>query len=67
MPNEPPIDIQFQPSGYLFLASPQSAAMLEATVQLQRWGTHMGTSWGEGVSGGEGHPDPPPHAGHPQG
>ncbi|NXE97541.1 FXRD1 protein, partial [Menura novaehollandiae] len=36
MPNEPPIDIQFQPSGYLFLASPQSAAALEATVQLQR-------------------------------
>ncbi|NXB74259.1 FXRD1 protein, partial [Donacobius atricapilla] len=36
MPNEPPIDIQFQPSGYLFLASPQNAAALEATVQLQR-------------------------------
>ncbi|NXA65739.1 FXRD1 protein, partial [Mohoua ochrocephala] len=36
VPNEPPIDIQFQPSGYLFLASPQSAAMLEATVQIQR-------------------------------
>ncbi|NWV67464.1 FXRD1 protein, partial [Malurus elegans] len=36
VPNEPPIDIQFQPSGYLFLASPQSAAMLEATVQVQR-------------------------------
>ncbi|NXU35097.1 FXRD1 protein, partial [Drymodes brunneopygia] len=36
MPNEPPIDIQFQPSGYLFLASPQDAAALEATVQLQR-------------------------------
>ncbi|NWW74238.1 FXRD1 protein, partial [Climacteris rufus] len=34
--NEPPIDIQFQPSGYLFLASPQNAAELEATVQLQR-------------------------------
>ncbi|XP_061870004.1 FAD-dependent oxidoreductase domain-containing protein 1 isoform X1 [Colius striatus] len=34
--NEPPIDIQFQPSGYLFLASPQNAAVLEATVQLQR-------------------------------
>lgn len=38
MPNEPPVDIQFQPSGYLFLAPPQSAARLEATVQLQRWG-----------------------------
>ncbi|KAM9217006.1 FAD-dependent oxidoreductase domain-containing protein 1 [Leptosomus discolor] len=36
VPNEPPIDIQFQPSGYLFLASPQGAAGLEATVQLQR-------------------------------
>ncbi|XP_052642258.1 FAD-dependent oxidoreductase domain-containing protein 1 isoform X1 [Harpia harpyja] len=36
VPNEPPIDIQFQPSGYLFLAPPQSAARLEATVQLQR-------------------------------
>lgn len=67
MPNEPPIDIQFQPSGYLFLASPQSAATLEATVQLQRWGTHTGPSRGGQVLGGEGHPDPPPHAGHPQG
>ncbi|NWT61446.1 FXRD1 protein, partial [Erythrocercus mccallii] len=36
VPNEPPIDIQFQPSGYLFLASPQNAAALEAAVQLQR-------------------------------
>ncbi|NWI38580.1 FXRD1 protein, partial [Picathartes gymnocephalus] len=36
VPNEPPIDIQFQPSGYLFLASPQSAATLEAAVQFQR-------------------------------
>ncbi|XP_068850951.1 FAD-dependent oxidoreductase domain-containing protein 1 isoform X1 [Aphelocoma coerulescens] len=36
VPNESPIDIQFQPSGYLFLASPQSAAALEATAQLQR-------------------------------
>ncbi|XP_017665209.1 PREDICTED: FAD-dependent oxidoreductase domain-containing protein 1 isoform X1 [Lepidothrix coronata] len=36
VPNEPPIDIQFQPSGYLFLASPEDAAKLEATVQLQR-------------------------------
>ncbi|KAM9656257.1 FAD-dependent oxidoreductase domain-containing protein 1 isoform 1-T1 [Morphnus guianensis] len=36
VPNESPIDIQFQPSGYLFLAPPQSAARLEATVQLQR-------------------------------
>ncbi|GAB0199860.1 FAD-dependent oxidoreductase domain-containing protein 1 [Grus japonensis] len=36
VPNEPPIDIQFQPSGYLFLAPPQRAAKLEATVRLQR-------------------------------
>ncbi|NXF24539.1 FXRD1 protein, partial [Rhodinocichla rosea] len=36
VPNEPPIDIQFQPGGYLFLASPQNAAALEAAVQLQR-------------------------------
>ncbi|OPJ68212.1 FAD-dependent oxidoreductase domain-containing protein 1 [Patagioenas fasciata monilis] len=36
VPNEPPIDIQFQPSGYLFLASPDGAEKLEATVQLQR-------------------------------
>ncbi|XP_054251554.1 FAD-dependent oxidoreductase domain-containing protein 1 [Indicator indicator] len=36
VPNEPPIDIQFQPSGYLFLAPAEAAARLEATVQLQR-------------------------------
>ncbi|NXY08301.1 FXRD1 protein, partial [Pteruthius melanotis] len=36
VPNEPPIDIQFQPSGYLFLASSQNAAALEAGVQVQR-------------------------------
>ncbi|NXR94227.1 FXRD1 protein, partial [Hypocryptadius cinnamomeus] len=36
VPNEPPIDIQFQPGGYLFLASPQNGAALEATVQFQR-------------------------------
>ncbi|NXM06277.1 FXRD1 protein, partial [Tyrannus savana] len=40
VPNEPPIDIQFQPSGYLFLASLEDAAELEATVQLQRGGGH---------------------------
>lgn len=65
VPNEPPIDIQFQPSGYLFLASPQQAAALEATVQLQRWGTHVGPSWGE-ISGPGGHPDSPPLVGHPR-
>ncbi|XP_064029339.1 FAD-dependent oxidoreductase domain-containing protein 1 isoform X2 [Pogoniulus pusillus] len=36
VPNEPPIDIQFQPSGYLFLAPTEAAAKLEAVVQLQR-------------------------------
>ncbi|NXW94682.1 FXRD1 protein, partial [Alopecoenas beccarii] len=36
VPNEPPIDIQFQPSGYLFLAPHHGAEKLEATVQLQR-------------------------------
>ncbi|NWH75495.1 FXRD1 protein, partial [Piaya cayana] len=36
VPNEPPIDIQFQPSGYLFLAPLERAAGLEATVRLQR-------------------------------
>ncbi|XP_033925422.1 FAD-dependent oxidoreductase domain-containing protein 1 isoform X3 [Melopsittacus undulatus] len=38
VPNEPPVDIQFQPSGYLFLASPQDAEGLEATVKVQRSG-----------------------------
>ncbi|NXL87611.1 FXRD1 protein, partial [Alectura lathami] len=36
VPHEPPIDLQFQPSGYLFLASQQGAANLEASVKLQR-------------------------------
>ncbi|XP_062995403.1 FAD-dependent oxidoreductase domain-containing protein 1 isoform X2 [Elgaria multicarinata webbii] len=34
--NQPPIDIQFNPSGYLFLASEESAAVLEENVQIQR-------------------------------
>ncbi|XP_044293364.1 FAD-dependent oxidoreductase domain-containing protein 1 isoform X1 [Varanus komodoensis] len=34
--NQPPIDIQYQPSGYLFLASEEGAAVLEENVQLQR-------------------------------
>lgn len=54
VPNEPPIDIQFQPSGYLFLASPQGAARLEATVQLQRWGTHTQPPLGVGFWGAGG-------------
>ncbi|NXD73667.1 FXRD1 protein, partial [Eolophus roseicapillus] len=36
VPNEPPVDIQFQPSGYLFLASQQDADGLEAAVKVQR-------------------------------
>ncbi|NXY86411.1 FXRD1 protein, partial [Alcedo cyanopectus] len=36
VPGEPPIDIQYQPSGYLFLASQEGAAGLEAAVRLQR-------------------------------
>ncbi|NWS49362.1 FXRD1 protein, partial [Probosciger aterrimus] len=36
VPNEPPVDIQFQPSGYLFLASLQDADVLEAAVKVQR-------------------------------
>ncbi|NWZ24140.1 FXRD1 protein, partial [Asarcornis scutulata] len=36
VPNEPPVDLQFQPSGYLFLASQRGAATLEAGVKLQR-------------------------------
>lgn len=36
VPNEPPIDLQFQPSGYLFLASEYGAATLEAGVKVQR-------------------------------
>uniref|UniRef100_A0ACB8EYB3 FAD-dependent oxidoreductase domain-containing protein 1 n=1 Tax=Sphaerodactylus townsendi TaxID=933632 RepID=A0ACB8EYB3_9SAUR len=34
--NEPPIDIQFNPSGYLFLATEEGAAVLEENVQIQR-------------------------------
>nr|XP_056716854.1 FAD-dependent oxidoreductase domain-containing protein 1 [Euleptes europaea] len=34
--NEPPIDIQFNPSGYVFLASEEGAAVLEENVQIQR-------------------------------
>ncbi|XP_025032854.1 FAD-dependent oxidoreductase domain-containing protein 1 [Python bivittatus] len=33
---EPPIDIQFNPSGYLFLASEKEAAILEENVNIQR-------------------------------
>ncbi|XP_042332852.1 FAD-dependent oxidoreductase domain-containing protein 1 isoform X2 [Sceloporus undulatus] len=33
---QPPVDIQFNPSGYLFLASDEKAAVLEENVQVQR-------------------------------
>nr|XP_028564007.1 FAD-dependent oxidoreductase domain-containing protein 1 isoform X1 [Podarcis muralis] len=33
---QPPIDIQFNPSGYLFLASEDGAALLEENVGIQR-------------------------------
>ncbi|KAJ6656065.1 hypothetical protein lerEdw1_004471 [Lerista edwardsae] len=34
--NQPPVDIQFNPMGYLFLASEEGAAILEENVQVQR-------------------------------
>ncbi|XP_060107688.1 FAD-dependent oxidoreductase domain-containing protein 1 [Heteronotia binoei] len=34
--NEPPVDVQFNPSGYLFLAPEEGAAMLEENVKIQR-------------------------------
>ncbi|XP_064380423.1 FAD-dependent oxidoreductase domain-containing protein 1 isoform X2 [Dromaius novaehollandiae] len=36
VPDEPPIDLQFNPSGYLFLASERGAATLEHNVRVQR-------------------------------
>ncbi|XP_025893925.1 FAD-dependent oxidoreductase domain-containing protein 1, partial [Nothoprocta perdicaria] len=36
VPGEPPVDLQFNPSGYLFLASEQGAAALQDNVRLQR-------------------------------
>ncbi|XP_062450504.1 FAD-dependent oxidoreductase domain-containing protein 1 isoform X2 [Rhea pennata] len=36
VPGEPAIDLQFNPSGYLFLASEQGAATLQENVRLQR-------------------------------
>lgn len=41
--NEPPIDIQFNPSGYLFLATEERAAMLEENVNIQRYGPFIGS------------------------
>ncbi|XP_060643731.2 FAD-dependent oxidoreductase domain-containing protein 1 isoform X1 [Anolis sagrei] len=33
---QPPVDVQFNPSGYLFLASDETAAILEENVKVQR-------------------------------
>lgn len=33
----PPVDLQFNPSGYLLLASEEGAAVLESNVRMQRW------------------------------
>lgn len=37
MVDDPPLDIQFNPSGYLLLASEKGAAVLESNVRVQRW------------------------------
>nr|KAF6311756.1 FAD dependent oxidoreductase domain containing 1 [Pipistrellus kuhlii] len=34
--NDPPLDVQFNPSGYLFLASEKGAAIMENNVKVQR-------------------------------
>ncbi|KAB1255025.1 FAD-dependent oxidoreductase domain-containing protein 1 [Camelus dromedarius] len=35
--DDPPLDLQFNPSGYLFLASEKGAATMENNVKVQRW------------------------------
>lgn len=37
MVDDPPLDLQFNPSGYLFLASEKGAATMENNVKVQRW------------------------------
>lgn len=37
MVDDPPLDIQFNPLGYLLLASEKGAAVLESNVRVQRW------------------------------
>lgn len=37
MVNDPPLDPQFNPSGYLLLASEKGAAIMENNVKMQRW------------------------------
>lgn len=35
--NAPPLDLQFNPSGYLLLASEKDAAAMESNVKVQKW------------------------------
>lgn len=35
--DDPPLDLQFNPSGYLLLASEKGAAIMENNVKVQRW------------------------------
>ena len=35
--DDPPLDLQFNPSGYLLLASEEGAAIMERNVKMQRW------------------------------
>lgn len=37
MVDDPPLDLQFNPSGYLLLASEEGAAIMERNVKMQRW------------------------------
>lgn len=37
MVDDPPLDLQFNPSGYLLLASEEGAAIMEHNVKMQRW------------------------------
>lgn len=37
MVDDPPLDLQFNPSGYLFLASEEGATIMENNVKVQRW------------------------------
>lgn len=37
MVDAPPLDLQFNPSGYLLLASDKGASTLENNVKVQRW------------------------------
>lgn len=52
MVNDPPLDVQFNPSGYLLLASEKDAAIMENNVKVQRWvpGTESPPSHMQAVS-----------------